>query len=217
MLHEDQLQELLAKYFPPHLRGPAAVALGRVVKGEFPETTNADLVYRRQTSTAILFQGDALIDVPFAVLNPEMGTASVEYFDAMILNNTCDISEDNPHLDEPLASFGLIIPLSLYEEALLRSVSQERVDNHLRDVRSNRISNLLYLPAVPGMEGRMESIVRFDWVFSIPYGLILKWSRDYLPNGDRIFTLSDYGFYVLLFKLSVHFCRMGEAIDRGLL
>jgi len=30
----------------------------------------------------------------------------------------------------------------------------------------------------------------------------------------RLFSLSNYGFYLLLFKMSIHFCRMGENIDR---
>jgi hypothetical protein len=39
-------------------------------------------------------------------------------------------------------------------------------------------------------------------------------SRESLKQ-QRIFSLSNYGFYLFLFKLSIHFTRFGEAVDRG--
>ena len=39
-------------------------------------------------------------------------------------------------------------------------------------------------------------------------------SREEL-NSKRLFSLSDYGFYMLLFKLSVHFSRIQEKVNRG--
>jgi hypothetical protein len=31
----------------------------------------------------------------------------------------------------------------------------------------------------------------------------------------RLFSLSDYGFYLFVFKLSIHLSRIREGVDRG--
>ena len=38
--------------------------------------------------------------------------------------------------------------------------------------------------------------------------------RDHLCD-TRLFTLSDYGHYLFLVKISVHFCRIHTGVDRG--
>lgn len=53
-------------------------------------------------------------------------------------------------------------------------------------------------------------LVRFDCIFSLPS------SKEFIEKltSERIFTLINYGFYLLLFKLSVHFTRIQEKVDR---
>ena len=34
------------------------------------------------------------------------------------------------------------------------------------------------------------------------------------PGDQKLFTLSMAGFYLFIFKLSVHFCRLHEHVDR---
>ena len=34
-------------------------------------------------------------------------------------------------------------------------------------------------------------------------------------TGTRLFTLSDYGFYMFLFKLSIHLTRIREGVQRN--
>jgi hypothetical protein len=54
-----------------------------------------------------------------------------------------------------------------------------------------------------------ECVALFDQMQSMPFG---QFERD---GPTHLFSLNDYGFYVLLLKVSQHFCRMGEAINRS--
>lgn len=36
-----------------------------------------------------------------------------------------------------------------------------------------------------------------------------------ISERKKILTLSQIGFYIFLFKISVHFCRFHEAIERA--
>ena len=67
----------------------------------------------------------------------------------------------------------------------------------------------MYLPAIGNME---ESLVFLDRIFNINNKYI---DRSNLEN-IRIFSFSDYGFYLLIFKLSVHFSRVQEKVNRGM-
>jgi hypothetical protein len=53
-------------------------------------------------------------------------------------------------------------------------------------------------------------MVRLDNIHSIPYTSHLKNS-----GRKKLFTLSNTGFYMLVFKLSIHFCRLQENVQRG--
>ena len=64
----------------------------------------------------------------------------------------------------------------------------------------------MHLPAIRGqME---ESLALFGDVCSEPL--------DYFMSGERSLTcpLSDFGFYLFLVKLSIHFTRMLEGVER---
>ncbi len=56
-----------------------------------------------------------------------------------------------------------------------------------------------------------DSIVFLDKIYHVDNRFI---NRDTLED-QRLFSLSDYGFYMLIFKLSVHFSRIQEKVNRG--
>ena len=51
----------------------------------------------------------------------------------------------------------------------------------------------------------------FDKIYHVDNRFI---NRDTLED-QRLFSLSDYGFYMLTFKLSVHFSRIQEKVNRS--
>ena len=66
----------------------------------------------------------------------------------------------------------------------------------------------IILPANSQME---DSIVFLDKIYHVDNRFI---NRDTLED-QRLFSLSDYGFYMLIFKLSIHFSRIQEKVNRG--
>jgi hypothetical protein len=217
-MEPTELVEELTKFLPSYLRDAASKALAQTVAGGFPDTSDPNKVYNDLPVGTPFLQGDAIRDVPFAMHDPITKETFDDEFDAIVLSNSCDISMENRRFDEPLVSFGIVIPLSLYEDSLRAvGIAENRAADHLKDVRANKISSLLYLPNVWRGANiiRQEMIARLDWVYSLPNGTVQKWPNQYLPEGDRIFSLSNYGFYVLLYKLSVHFSRIREEVDRG--
>ena len=82
---------------------------------------------------------------------------------------------------------------------------QQRADV-AASIRKQAVTSLMHLPAVPGqME---ESLALFGDVRAQPL--------DHFMASERslIFRLSDFGFYLFHFKLSIHFTRMLEGVER---
>ena len=75
-------------------------------------------------------------------------------------------------------------------------------------IRDRHITNLIYLPA--SVEGTVDSVVMLDMASSIPYKAF-----EAQAEKRKIRSLNQLGFYLFSFKLSIHFCRMHEAVYRG--
>lgn len=103
-----------------------------------------------------------------------------------------------------------ILNLDKYINALKSNgISDDRIQNHVKEIKNQSISQILYLPT--SILYGYDSIVMFDRAISIPL------SKENINNlvRSRLFTLSNYGFYLLLLKLSYHFTRIQEKVDRS--
>jgi hypothetical protein len=125
----------------------------------------------------------------------------------MVLSNSCDISVDNePDPDQRLL-FAPVLDLAAYVRFLHEAgKNQEQVTNYLNEIRKQSVHRIFYLPPMHGQFD--ESIVPLDAVYSQPLNSIDP------PATTRVFSLSMYGWYVLLVKLSIHFTRMQENVHR---
>lgn len=127
---------------------------------------------------------------------------------AIVLSNSCDISPDNKrHIAAsmvicPLVKLGAY--LSLLEAA---KVDQERIHNTAESIRRQEKTEIFYLP--PGSGLSEEYVARLDQVHHLPAG---DYNQDL--KKQKLFTLSQIGHYLLLMKLSIHFCRMQENLLR---
>ena len=86
-------------------------------------------------------------------------------------------------------------------------LSDIQINNKMKSIMSQHVSNVFYLPndiSVP--EG---GVVVMDDIHSMP----IKRHHD-STQKKKLFTLSQIGHYILAFKLSVHFCRLSENVDR---
>jgi hypothetical protein len=102
--------------------------------------------------------------------------------------------------------FSPLISLAKYA-ALLESVkTKDQIDSILVDIRRQWVTSIFYLPAVGELE---ESIVLLDNVHTQPFDAFKQ-----TPGRAKVFTLSQYGFYLFIIKISIHFTRVQEDVHR---
>jgi len=215
----SNLAEQLISALPSYLSPENKTRLFADLMDQFPDSTNPNKVYLDLESSN-LFQGDCLIDIPFHFILPETGVTT-HYCDGIILSNSCDCSQENITVESKNIVFSKIYVLKDYLN-LLRSypeITDEKIKTFLVNLKSNKISNLFFLPELNKSPSLIfpESFVRFDETSFLPSSIISKYNYNYKSTtefGDRLFSLSQYGFYLLVYKLSLHFCRFREGIER---
>jgi len=215
---KDDTLELIRTFLPKYLTPEQQDNLFKTVQKYFPFSTDPDQIYSRLSDTNLYYQGDCLIDIPFSSFSE--GEFQTAYLKGIIASNTCDISPDNERIDSPNIQFSSVFSVNEYISVLKNnSISGERISSFLDNLRNNRISNLLYLPAKKSGEKEIleESFVRFDINVTLPISIFNDetYDKNYSPEGDRLFSFSNYGFYLFLIKLSVHYCRFREGVFRN--
>lgn len=126
----------------------------------------------------------------------------------LVVSNSCDIARArDPDQDQRLL-FAPVLDLDRYLNFLRESgKAHDYIVSTSHNIRCQYTDRLFYLPAMHGLFG--ESVVPLDAIHSQPLSSID-------PNAiSRVWTLSTYGWYMLLFKLSIHFTRMSEAVSRA--
>lgn len=125
----------------------------------------------------------------------------------IILSNSCDIAPENIRTISPKIIFAPIIKMSsLASRFKENGLPQDRIEARLNAIRRQETTNIFYLP--PEIPLDEEHVVLLDDIHSMPSELHNK-------NPKKIFTLTMAAFYLFIFKLSIHFCRIQENVDRG--
>lgn len=125
----------------------------------------------------------------------------------VVLSNSCDVSSENERTLPVNILFAPLIELQKYEASLLASgKSESQVSQTLSTIRKQYVSSIFYLPTCSNLI--QESIIVLDDIHAHPL-------QDFFAR-DRasLFTLNQYAFYVFLIKLSIHFSRFGEGVQR---
>jgi hypothetical protein len=153
-----------------------------------------------------LYQGDGVSG--FLIVN--LPDNQVRPGNAIIISNSCDIYEKNERIFPSHICYAPIFNLEKYIQALQKNeiYSPDKITTHIDDIRKQRITQIFYLPDTGNSIG--DSIVFLDRINNCPNKLI---GRDELKKV-RLFSLSTVGFYVFLIKLSIHFTRVRENINR---
>lgn len=187
---------------PLYLSEGAAKKLYAEIK-DFPN--NIHKMYWDSTE-AYASQGDGLRGLPSIRLPEER----IERFPVMVISNSCDIDPSNPEKSPPRIMYCPIIKLAGYEKYLAsRGVSKESLEQHIKTLREQHISSKFFLPAGPGLSE--DCVVFLDYVNNCDITELPA----YQFGERRMFSLNLYGWYILLIKLSIHFTRMGEGMQRG--
>ncbi|MFD1553993.1 hypothetical protein DNU06_17245 [Putridiphycobacter roseus] len=207
--------ELIRAYLPKYLTPELSQNLFSIVSEHFPLSSDGKLIYCNNLESEFYYQGDAIVDIPFSVF--ANGEYKTNYLKGVIMSNTCDIASENDRIENSFVQFSSIFSLEEYISKLNeKKISENKIDSFLSNLKGNRISNLFYLPKIDKVMD--ESFIRFDVNVSLPISIFEgeTYDKDYKSNGgDRLFSFSNYGFYLFLIKLSVHYCRFREGVFRN--
>jgi hypothetical protein len=189
-------------YLPRYLSTDATVSLFAELK-RFPDNINSRLYTTRLKDEETLFQGDGLADIWVS----DLPDRKIDKTRVMVLSNSCDVAPENKRLMGPRLIYCPIISFPKYEQ-LVRERGTLSTEQHLSDIRRQAVSSLFYLPSNQALGE--EAIALLDRINNCN----LQSLNVIELTQTRLFTLSDYGFYLFLFKLSIHLTRIRENLQR---
>jgi len=192
----DQIRVFLPKYLTEEQTRHLFSELSK-----FPENLNF-YTFRPELQEPFL-QGDGWRG--FVVI--DFLTGDRKEVSGMILSNSCDVSPETLR-DLPVnVLFAPLIQLSRYAEILRQAgKTEEQIENQIRNIKKQYVTSIFYVPQCPG--SIEDSIILLDDIHAHPL-------QDFLGRQRRsLFTLNQYAFYIFLLKLSIHFSRFREGIDR---
>lgn len=173
---------------------------------KFPDNIDSRIYTQDLKENLVIYQGDGIDR--FVLIN--LPDSRIGFGNAIILSNTCDIDINNSRLYDSQITYAPIFNLNKYENRLIKKgINKGRVETHINEIRRQKPTQIFYLPAIPEINFE-ESMVFFDRVLYINNSFI---DRNEL-NERRIFTLSQYGHYLFILKLSIHFLRMNDKVKR---
>ena len=194
-------EENLSKFFPYYLTDERKKGLLQALK-QLPSQRS----YYARLSDPEPLQGDGWVGLQ--IFRFEDGFR--DRVKGIVITNSCDLAADNSRLVPTQLTFAPLVPLARYLSMLERNgVSPDRIKQHAIDIRAQFINSLFYLPA--GQDLAEEHIALLLDLHTIPLPAFVEDS-----GKSRMFSLSDIGFYLFVFKLSIHFCRLHENIDRSI-
>jgi hypothetical protein len=192
-------------YLPKFLSADSKQALLEGLR-QFPDNIDNRLYTDRLRNDRVVYQGDGIRDLPFLII-PELKARPV---DAIIISNSCDIDPSNIRFFRSKVVYAPMLKLESYRNMLLRKgVPEPEINSHIESIRRQEITQALFLPAQGTL--KQDSFVLLDRLISCDNEFI---DRNVL-HESRLFSLSDYGHYLFLVKISMHFCRLHEGVDRG--
>jgi hypothetical protein len=159
-----------------------------------------------------LMQSDVVHSVVGIDWNAEEKKYITGFVPALLISNSCDVALENDRsLNSKEALFAPIISVDTHLNfAKDNGSTVEQVDNIYRTLRRQEYTNLFYLPPNP-VNGK-DYIVRLDKIYWVPQTELIEILSDLDKN--RFISLSDWGYYLYITKLSLHTCRIPEEIER---
>jgi hypothetical protein len=200
------LEDEIRIYLPKYLSAENYDTLIKELE-DFPKNIDQRM-YTSIAEDNLLCQGDIIKDMPYVQM--EHLERGVKNTDCIVLSNTCDIDPNNKRQFNSRLMYAPLIELAKYRKFQIEkgNATEQQINDHIKSIKEQRISQILYLPKTNTFN---ESIVFLDRVINIDSRTIDRMTL----KERRLVSLSDYGFYMLLFKISVHFCRLQEKVVRG--
>lgn len=186
---------------PFYLSQEEKVGLAEVLKG-WPRSIE---YYIKRYEDEVL-QGDAWTKLPIR----NFATGELAHVDGIVLSNSCQIDVANDRHLPAKVTIAPLIDLEKYA-ALLESngVSKDQISAKLLAIKEQRVHNIFFLPA--GSDIQKDQIAMLDDVFSFPVKALDQSGKG---ANRKLATLGMVGFYLFVLKLSIHFCRLHENVER---
>lgn len=193
-------------YLPQYLSNESQKSLFQELK-QFPDNIDHRVYTRGIPDDELIYQGDGFSDM----LMVNLPSTDSGRRPAMVLSNTCDLDLSNKRMVDIRIVYAPILNLDKYKRMLLVKgyFSIKKIYEHIDTIRKQHISHIFYLPTGQGL--RYEGIVFLDRINNYPRSII---SNDFIKE-NKLFMLSNYGFYLFLIKLSINFTRIREGVDRN--
>jgi hypothetical protein len=194
---QDELFEQVRRFLPPYLTSENKKDLFSELK-KFPDKLN----YFWDAPAELRLQGDAWR--PFTALRFEDGQR--KQVAGVIVSNSCDIDASNERHFRANVLYAPLISMDRFAKRLTDlGLTVERVSDVLGSIRRQENTRVFYLPASAQLP---EALVQLDDIHAEPLDHFLA------SSGQRLFSLSQGGFYVFLIKLAIHFTRVQEGVSR---
>ncbi len=168
-----------------------------------------------------LLQGDLLPSIRLPIWQSEPATFTKGYSNALLIANTCDVDVvGNPRNVPKEVGFVPLVPLADFTSALTREFRAQglppatikaKLQSLEKELRGQQFTNIFYLPASPS--GLPEHVALLDRPFWFPSSELVSVGPALLEH--RLATLSQWGYYLFILKLSYHLCRLPEERDRN--
>lgn len=192
----EQIKLYLPKYLSPEHSKELYSELSR-----FPNIPS--FYFDRDDLREQLLQGDGWKG--FIAIHFETGTRKT--VSGVVISNSCDVSPENTRNTPIHILFAPLVNLAKYVEILRSSGKTDpQIADILAGIRAQKVSYIFYLPSHPGVIE--ESLILLDDIHAHPLSDFLQRERACL------FRLSQTFFYIFLIKLSIHFSRFQEGVQR---
>jgi hypothetical protein len=197
---EDSPLDMFRLALPPYLSNEGKRDLvAKLLR--YPNTTD---YFGRAPDESEPVQGDAWHGLTIV----DFVSGEREAILGFVVSNSCDIAAANDPTPDQNVVFAPVMDLELYLQFLQKSGKAEtQVTATASAIRKQQIHRIFYLPSMHGVMG--ESIVALDSLHAQPLHSLSE------AKSKRVFSLSNFGWYMLLFKLSLHFMRMDEQVRRA--
>ncbi len=196
----------ISKYLPQYLSQQNQKELFQQLK-DFPNNYHKIFATLTNFDNGII-QSDVVENIPFINL-PDI---KIKKAKVLVLSNSCDIEPTNQRHVPPSVSYVPIISLKKLELLFKnQNKSDEQIFNIINDIKKQKITSMFYLPKGANLDE--ECVALFDKTLHCKRNDFFNLAKE--NDRKKLVSLGNYGFYIFLIKLSIHFTRIHEGIDRG--
>lgn len=205
---EYRFEELLPPYLSFPEKDRLKKGLEQFIRNSLKEKTPDYSGFFLDKCPAFLMQSDLINSIGMVDWDYDKKDFYSGFTPAVLVSSTCDISSDNFRtINKKEALFAPLIDLEEYCIDLKEAgFSQEHINSFINSLHNQEFSNLFYIPK--NQKNKKDYIVFFDKISWFPSDELLKTIDEI--DSLRFISLSNFGFYLFVLKLSYHFCRIPE-------